>query len=341
MDVVVWFGGGGSLGGFDAGVWAALAPRLRAHGARVVALGGASIGALNAAFLARHAADDDHGATVLESIWRGELATPSFAFNGALEWAGDRDSRSWNGLLTGLLLGNRRLYRAAPMHWNALHGLERRRHPLMDRDGEWRWLAARLGSIPRRDDSTPLLCAAAVDVLAGEIALFDNASAPLGIEALAASSAIPLLFDPVEIDGRLHWDGEMTRETALPAFLRRARERGAMRDPARTVLVAVDHMSRALPRVPESGAEIADRAIELLLHGKTRIDGAALQGVGHVVRIEREPMPHDGISGQFDYSPERIGELLAQGAEQAARAWSDAGLLLQADARTAEAAAAR
>ncbi len=337
MDVIVYFGGGGSLGAFDAGVWAALAPRLRAIDARVIAVGGASIGAINAACLACKARDGDYGASALEALWRSELATPSVAFNGPLAWAGDRDARSWNGVLTGLLVGNRRLYRAEPAHWNALHGLARSRHPLMDRGREHAWLEERFGGVPVAGTTTPLLCAAAVDVLSGELRLFDNGAAPLDARALAASSAIPMLFEPVAIDGRLYWDGEMTRQSALPAFVDTVNGHRRSTAQRETLLVAVDHMSTTLPRVPESDMEIADRMLELLMVGKTRVDASTLQGIDHVLRIEREPMPHDGVSGQFDYSPERIDELVAQGAMQAAHAWSDTGLPMPDSARRAPA----
>ena len=322
MDVIVYFGGGGALGAFDAGVWAARAPRQRAGGARVAALSGASIGAVNAACLARHADADDYGASELESLWRDELATGSVAFNGALAFAGDREARSWNGVLTGLLVGNRRLYRADATNWNPLSGLARRRQPLMDRRSEWTWLRERLGTLPTAGNGVPFLAVPTVDVLTGDLVLFDNARAPLAVDAIAASSAIPLLFEPVEIDGRLYWDGDMTRESALPPFLERACDRidGARGE---TVLVAVDHMSHAAPRAPDAGLEIAHRVLELLLHGKTRLRTEDLEGIDRVVRIEREAMPHDGISGQFDYSPERVDELIRQGADHAARAWDE------------------
>lgn len=321
MDVVIYFGGGGSLGAFDAGVWSALAPRLQAMGARVLAVGGASIGALNAAWLARHLEAADAGVDAFERLWTAELATPSLPFNGPFAWLGDRDARSWNGVLTGLLVGNRRLYRADPTRWNAATGLMRRQRPLMDRSGEYAWLERVLGAIPRAGDAVPLVCVPAVDVLTGALATFDNAAAPLGMRALAASSAIPLLFEPVDIDGRVYWDGDMTRESGLAAVLARLRE-AAPADPSRPrLLVAVDHMGRAAARLPDAGLEIAHRALELLLAGKTHVPAEDLDGIDHVMRIVRAPMPHDAISGQFDYSPGRIDELIAQGRGQALAAW--------------------
>jgi NTE family protein len=164
----------------------------------------------------------------------------------------------------------------------------------------------------------------AVDIAGGGLRLFDNADAPLGALHFAASSAIPLLFEPVELDGRLYWDGDMVRDSALPPFLDRLRERGRLGTGGRrgrTLLVTIEQMCRARPVLPESDLEIAFRAIELLLHGKMRHHGADLEGIDHVLHIERAPLPHDAVSGQFDYSPERIAELRAQGREQALAAW--------------------
>lgn len=322
MDVLLYFGGGGALGAFDAGVWCALAPRLRTMGARLLAVGGASIGAINAACVARHGQDWSAGASALEAMWTRELVTPSFPFNGLGEW-GDRDARSWNGVLTGLLLGNRRLYRSEPLNWNPGAGMMRGDRPLLDRTRMHAWIAQCIGSVPVADEAHPLCAAAAVDVLSGDLVLFDNAQAPLNEAALLASSAIPLLFEPIEIDGRLYWDGDMTRESALPAFATNAlHARGNSRSP--TLLICVDHMSRATASAPRTGLAIAHRVLELLLHGKTQVDDGELPGIDRVIRITRASLPQDPISGQFDYSPERMIELVNQGRQQAEAAWGDA-----------------
>ncbi len=45
---------------------------------------------------------------------------------------------------------------------------------------------------------------AVVDMMAGELRLFDSDAGAVTPQHLAASSAMPLQFEPVEIDGRLH-----------------------------------------------------------------------------------------------------------------------------------------
>jgi hypothetical protein len=46
---------------------------------------------------------------------------------------------------------------------------------------------------------------------------------------------------------------------------------------------------------------------------------------GRVRRIVRDPLPEDGVSGQLDFSPERIGRLIDQGRKAALRTLAEAG----------------
>ncbi len=311
------------MGAFSCGVWKALAPLLQSSDATLVGVGGASIGAINAAVLARQGRDFEASAKALENLWRQRLATCSVPFAG---WLGHgRDLQSWNGLLTGLLLGSKNFYQPQYNHWNPIAGLNRLHRPLMDRSAMWRLLEEELGTLPESKPGEPILGVAAVDVMSGQLSLFDSGSAPIGAEHLAASSAIPLLFDPVTINGRLHWDGDMTRQSALPLLLDRLSALGRLpKDPAdgqETWLITVDHMSEELTRLPSTGLEIAYRALDLLLHGKLDAPARAGHRFSRVIDIRRSPLPHDAVSGQFDYSTERVDELIAQGAQQALQAW--------------------
>ncbi|GHA79507.1 hypothetical protein GCM10007067_16280 [Lysobacter bugurensis] len=332
MDVIAVFGGGGSLGAFDCGVWSLLAPVLRTRGARLVAVGGVSIGALNAACIARGGSDLRGGAARLEALWCEQLTTPSMPFDTLPHASAPR----WNGLLTGLLLGNTTLYRANPWHWNPFAGLDRRARPLMDREGLWRCIAANLDGLGVAGAHTPLLCVPAVDVADGSLALFDNAHAPLTTAHLAASSALPLLFEPVEVEGRWYWDGDITREPSLPLMLERLRERGCLArndadgghdverdddadDATPTLLLTIDHHPRRGARVPTGGVELAHRALDLLLGGKYALPASAMSGITHRLEIERDALEHDDISGILDFSPGRIDALIEQGRRHAER----------------------
>lgn len=323
LKVVMMLGGGGALGAFACGVWKALAPLLQEAGATLVGVGGASIGAINAAFVARHGHDLMASARALDRVWRQRIATPSMPF---AAWFGQgRDLQSWNGVLTGLLLGSPGLYRAQYPHWNPIAGLDRLHKPLMDRSAMWRLLSEELGTLPTSRPGQPLLAVAAVDVMSGQLKLFDSDQDAIGVDHLAASSAIPLLFEPVSIGGRLHWDGDMTRQSALPLMLERLSATGrlppAPMEEAPTLLITVDQMSQELSRLPASGLEVAYRAMDLLLQGKLDEEARAGHGFTHVLDIRRAALPHDAVSGQFDYSPERVIELMEQGESQAIESW--------------------
>lgn len=59
--IIVQLQGGAALGAFQAGAWQALAPFVQREGHELVAVAGASIGALNGALIARHFRAHDGG----------------------------------------------------------------------------------------------------------------------------------------------------------------------------------------------------------------------------------------------------------------------------------------
>ena len=87
--------------------------------------------------------------------------------------------------------------------------------------------------------------------------------------------------------------------------------------------VTVEAIPKRQVTPPESGLELLFRTIELMQIDKLDSAQGELRDVNfqRVVRIRREPMPNDTISGQFDYSPTRIDALIAQGERSAEAAW--------------------
>jgi NTE family protein len=318
MKTVVVFQGGGALGAFGAGAWASVAPWLRARGDRVVALAGTSIGALNAAVAARQLQTPDAGVQALLYLWRHDIATPSFPFLGPAvgdsAWAGAL--RAWNGLLTGLLLGTRNLYRPQSRHWLPWAMAQRLEYPLYDRAAMWALLEHGVGRYASVAASQPLLVAGAVDLLSGELRLFDSDEAPVGAAQLAASSAIPLLFDAVEIGGRRYWDGDVTRDSLLPALLARLRASARLREGEALQLVSIEQFARPLAELPLSGPELCYRALSLMQLDKL-VPPALPRMVKRWIRITRPPLREDPVSGQFDYSPGRLETLIKQGRDTA------------------------
>lgn len=323
MKTVVVFQGGGALGAFGAGAWQALSGQPGVRDGPLVAVAGVSIGALAAATVAYHHQAPDGGAQALASLWLDRIATPSWPFFGPLPWPVGPSAATadhWNGFITGVTLGNRGLFAARWPQWQPLSGLARLQQPLHDRRAMWQMLEERFPAYASTPGGAPLLATAAVDLMSGELRLFDSDSSPVMARHLAASSAIPLLFDPVEIDGRLYWDGEVTRDSMLPPLLARLLRSGRLVAAEPVQLVTVELFPRPLAAPPCSGAEICYRALNLLQLGK--LDPPALDGlrIGRLRRIVREPLPEDGVSGQFDYSYRRIRRLMAEGCRMASLA---------------------
>lgn len=77
---VVLLQGRGALGAFQCGAWKALSSFIRENGHRLIAVADASVGAINAALVARHYHDADCGSDMLLDFWRNQLATPPAPF---------------------------------------------------------------------------------------------------------------------------------------------------------------------------------------------------------------------------------------------------------------------
>ena len=67
------------------------------------------------------------------------------------------------------------------------------------------------------------LSVGAVDIESAKIHYFDSRKCRLGVEHILASGALPPAFPPVQIDGRLYWDGGIYSNTPLEWILREPR----------------------------------------------------------------------------------------------------------------------
>jgi NTE family protein len=320
MKTAVVFQGGGALGAFGAGAWSCIGPWLWSRGHVLVALAGASIGAFNAAVVAASgSASHDADAGVLERCWREAIATPSWPFLGWPWGAGPlaQAQRSWNGLLTGLLLGNRGLYAAQPQHWGPWAEPARLRLAPYQ-PGPMRALLERHGLRERGAPGRPLLAVAATHLASGELRLLHSDEREIRPEHVLASAAIPGLFAPVDVDGEPHWDGDFVRSSPIAPLARVLRASGRVAPGEPLQLVTVEQYARPAARLPATTREIAFRAVSLLQDGKLADEAPPPAGV-RLLRVQRPPLPDDAVSGEFDYSPARIEALIAQGR---AAAWS-------------------
>lgn len=355
--IVLLLQGGGALGAFQCGAWEAISPFMRENGHDLVAVAGVSIGALNAGLIARYCHDPDGGVGALQDFWQSRLANlpmPFFPMPGEY-W------RAWNGLLTGLLLGNGALFSPAYQYWNPVGDMFRFHMPLYQTDNAERTMAAVFGEYR---GSAPVLAAGLTDVESGEAVLLDSVSRTITSRMFAASIAIPILFSPVEIDGRYFWDGEMRSNTLLPDVFALLQKTSPRPDtPDELLVIVIDMFSSGTDRPPTSVIETQYRFLNVLLGGKLNYDLRAfevgntcldamerLRGLARresgsplaaaveeeyqkvlarqharveLLHIGRHQYRYEHISRDFDYSPQYIARLIEQGFDSASHAVRD------------------
>jgi NTE family protein len=116
-----------------------------------------------------------------------------------------------------------------------------------------RKIAAELFDFERLRNASALnIFLAATRVRDGRLRLFDNAN--LTLEALLASTCLPQLFAPVEIEGEMYWDGGYAGNPVLEPLLYRCRS-------ADILCVLVQPLERA--QAPRTVREIGERVVEL------------------------------------------------------------------------------
>jgi NTE family protein len=130
--------------------------------------------------------------------------------------------------------------------WRAARNLVRRRPSLYAGDGLSRLIAGNIRKHTFEDLAVPFY-AVAIDLTAGRKAVFN--SGPLA-PAVLASSAIPGIFPPVEIDGHQHVDGGGVDPTGLETAIELGARRvyvlnsgytGQLLSPLRSMNGIVDH----------------------------------------------------------------------------------------------------
>lgn len=285
-DVVLVLEGGGALGAFECGVWKALAPALKAGGHRLAVVGGASIGAINAAAIASHGHEPDQGAGVLERLWRESLATAPLPFvplPGAYFAA-------WNGLLTGLLCGNRSLYRPQYQNWGLPAALQRIARPFFDTAPMRRTLRELLGGASYRPGpDSPVLFLRSTDLQQGTSETFHSRRHHISAEMLRASGSMPLIFPAIALDGAAQVDGDAGAHSALGGAIDLLRELSPQdfTGGEAPLLIHVELHQRASPELPVTGLEMAHRLMNALQAGKAESDLERLRGEAEHAELVR------------------------------------------------------
>lgn len=103
----------------------------------------------------------------------------------------------------------------------------------------------------------------AVDVRSGERVYFDNARVALSAAHVAASSALPPAFAPVEIDGDFYWDGGLASGSAVWYVFDEAPHAGA--------LVLQLDLFDSRGDVPQDMEQVQERAKDIQYASKQRL----------------------------------------------------------------------
>lgn len=285
-------GGGNALGSYQAGVYAAL----RDGGVTPDWIVGTSIGAINGALIAGNAADAQVAA--LMAFWRPAEGAPALP-SSAETWR--RSMAVQQVALTG---------RA---------GLFDPVGPL----GSW-WRPDPPAAGPGLFDQAPLAqtlaqavdwdrlnhgpirySALAVDIEDGGDRLFDTAVARVGVAEVRASGALPPMFPPVEIDGRLYADGGLSMNLPLDPVLGEG-------DAPPTLCIALDLLPLG-GRRPATLGESMSRAQDLALAIQSRRTIARWQGMTPaagvtLVRLAYADQGREVAGKAFDFSPGSVAQ---------------------------------
>jgi NTE family protein len=194
--------GGGALGSYQAGVYEALASSQYAPDW----VAGISIGAINAAIIAGNPPQDR--VDRLRSFWE-EITAPTRLWpqsTGALAaW------QRWTSAVMAIAFGQPGFFSPQPQPWV----------PPDERLSFYSTSALR-GTLERLIDFDRInagkdirLSVGAVDVETGEFSYFDSREMAISAEHVMASGALPPGFPPIEINGKLYWDGGLFSNTPL------------------------------------------------------------------------------------------------------------------------------
>ena len=252
--------GGGALGAYQAGVYAALAEA----DIRPDWVAGISIGAINAAIIAGN--PPDQRVAQLRAFWEGITANP------LADWAIASDALLPKGHLARSLVSQLSAI-SATLTGAAGFFVPRQLHPWLSPAGtleatsfyDTKLLKAtleRLVDFDRINAGETRFSVGAVNIRTGNFVYFDNTTHLIRPEHVMASGALPPGFPPVEIDGEFYWDGGLISNTPLQWVV----ESGPRQD---TLAFQVDLWS-ALGEVPRNLAEVASRQKDIQYSSRTR-----------------------------------------------------------------------
>ncbi|WP_196053645.1 patatin-like phospholipase family protein [Paracoccus lichenicola] len=272
MEAWLCLAGGNALGAFHAGAWQAI----EASGMRVTRMSGASIGAVVAALIAG-SPPDRRDETLRRFLSRVGQARPLTGRRTAV--AGT------------LAMGHPSMFLPSwPGIWEIMPGMPPD-SALFRRDRMQR-LFRELIDFDHLNNGDIELTVTALDAETGEIVAFRNTDAPLTVDHLMASTALPVLFQPVRIDGRYFLDPGTCENLPLRPLLDR---------PGDALILALDLFELQKPLRPTVDG-VACRAQELVFAGQSARIIADCDLTGRRFRHVVLSDPQDDFAGKaFDY----------------------------------------
>lgn len=326
-QVVLVLQGGGALGAYQGGVYQAL------HEAGIEPdwVIGTSIGAINAALIARNPPADR--LTRLRAFW-DRVTQPE-----ALPWLTQAST---------LARGIPGFFTPSPSAWlppQTPVGVEAASYYRTD---ALRETLAELVDFDLPDP--PRLTVGAVRVAAGTMRYFDSRDEALDVRHILASGALPPAFAAVTIDGEAYWDGGLYSNTPLEAVLDDRRRRSSL-------IFAVNVWQPSAPE-PASINEVLSRqkdiqfasradshvqrqaqihqlrhvvrelyeALPAAAQADPRLRELAGWGCGttmHLLRLQCPPLPGEDQSKDIDFSAEGVRARWAAGHRDTLKAISD------------------
>ncbi|WP_415184728.1 patatin-like phospholipase family protein [Phaeovulum sp.] len=245
--------GGGALGAYQAGAF----ERLAKEGFDLDWVAGISIGAINAALICGN--PPERRVKRLRTFW--ERVSANLALNPLI--MGQKSRRAYAQYASAVVSVTGAPGFFVPRNpltfwpWNPVQPLSYYdTSPLFDTLTE-------LVDFTYLNDSGPRISVEAVDLETGNFTNFDSSETRIGPEHIMASGALPPGFPPVEVDGRLYWDGGLVSNTPLQYVMEHAAT-----DPM--CIFQIDLFSANGPR-PENIAEVEQRLMDVRFSSRTRL----------------------------------------------------------------------
>ena len=250
--------GGGALGAYQAGVYAALLE----SDSKLDWVAGVSIGAINAALIAGNA--PEQRVARLREFWSELSSAP--AQNLPVHW-GDRAVLNQWSAASAALVGIQGFFRPRADLSLMLGGAA----PVLSYydTAPLRATLERLVDFDRINRREMRLSVGAVNVRSGNSIYFDNTSQAITVDHIMASGALPPGFPPVHIDGEDYWDGGILSNTPLQYVL------DAYPRTRRLVVLQVDLFGARGP-VPRNLSEVVERQKDITYSSRTRMNTDAL-----------------------------------------------------------------